>query len=285
VYWFALRPKWILSHLFVIALVVTMVNLGLWQHRKLVHRRADNKVVEQNMTAPVVPLDRLVTTRSSTAAVDRVANRRVSLSGTYEPDAQAIVRSRSLNGDPGSWVLTPLRRADGSIVVVNRGWIPNDGSFLAVPERYALPSGVVHVQGLLHEPQTRDRLGPKDPPTGTLTNFARADIARYAKQLDGPVLPVWIQLRKETPAPAAGAPAPTILGLPVLDEGPYFSYTVQWFIFSTIAVVGYPLILRRNARERLEREQEGDDADSEDEGDLLDTDPAHGPGVVADGRR
>jgi hypothetical protein len=96
-------------------------------------------------------------------------------------------------------------------------------------------------------------------------------------------VPVWIQLRKETPRPAAAA-APEILGLPVLDEGPHFSYMVQWFIFSTIAVVGYPLILRRNARERLERADAGDDADSEDEGDVPEVDPAHEAGVSADGR-
>ena len=30
-YRFALRPKWILSHLFVIGLAVLFVNLGFWQ--------------------------------------------------------------------------------------------------------------------------------------------------------------------------------------------------------------------------------------------------------------
>jgi len=284
VYRFALRPKWILSHLFVIALVVTMVNLGLWQHRKLVHRKADNRLVEQNLTAPVVPLEGLLTPKSTGDAVARAANRHVTVSGTYEPDAQVIVRSRSLDGDPGSWVLTPLRRTDGSLIVVNRGWIPNDGSFLAVPRQYVVPSGVVRVEGLLQPPQTRGALGPKDPPTGRLTNLARADIARMAKQLDGPVVPAWVQLQKERPAPAAGADAPRILAPPELDEGPYFSYTVQWFIFSTIAVVGYPLILRRNAREQLERAGAEDDADSPDEGDELQPDPAHEAGVSADGR-
>lgn len=42
-------------------------------------------------------------------------------------------------------------------------------------------------------------------------------------------------------------PAP--LPAPTMDEGPHFSYAVQWFIFTTVAVVGYPLILRRRARE------------------------------------
>ena len=42
-------------------------------------------------------------------------------------------------------------------------------------------------------------------------------------------------------------PAP--VPVPTMDEGPHFSYAVQWFIFSTVAVVGYPLILRKRAAE------------------------------------
>ena len=34
-YRFVLQPKWILSHLFVFVLVVTMINLGFWQLRRL----------------------------------------------------------------------------------------------------------------------------------------------------------------------------------------------------------------------------------------------------------
>ena len=32
---------------------------------------------------------------------------------------------------------------------------------------------------------------------------------------------------------------------PELSEGPHLGYAVQWFIFTAIAVVGYPLVLRR----------------------------------------
>ncbi len=54
--------------------------------------------------------------------------------------------------------------------------------------------------------------------------------------------------------PAQVGGEPELLPEPVLDEGPHFSYAVQWFIFSTIALVGYPLVLRRSARNRGELE-------------------------------
>ena len=35
-----------------------------------------------------------------------------------------------------------------------------------------------------------------------------------------------------------------------LDEGPHFSYAVQWFLFATVGVVGYPILLRRELHGR-----------------------------------
>jgi cytochrome oxidase assembly protein ShyY1 len=281
VYRFALRPRWIISHLFVLLLVVTMVNLGLWQIRRLDERRDRNRVVEEHIARAPVPLGDLLTTGSDGGEVKDAAYRRVTVTGTYEPDDQVLVRGRSLEGNPGSWVLTPLRQADGSLVVVNRGWIANDGTYDAVPRSFAPAEGPVRVEGLVQEPQTRGSFGPKDPPTGRLTSLARVDVARYARQLRGDVVPAWIQLRSETPKPPASAAAPVVLGPPELDEGPHFSYAVQWFIFSLIAVVGYPLILRRNARERTTERIEPHEEE------LVDVEPDPAPknaSVPADGR-
>ena len=89
--------------------------------------------------------------------------------------------------------------------------------------------------------------------------MARADVARIAKQLPYPIVPAYVQLQTQQP-PQSGI-QPRVLPEPVLDEGPHFSYAVQWFIFTTIALVGYPLILRRKARDT---EREDDDLDAED---------------------
>ena len=44
------------------------------------------------------------------------------------------------------------------------------------------------------------------------------------------------------------------LGLPEPTLGPHLAYAVQWFIFTTIAVVGYALLLRRVARDEAREE-------------------------------
>ena len=38
------------------------------------------------------------------------------------------------------------------------------------------------------------------------------------------------------------------LPAPPLDEGAHLGYAVQWFVFFTIGLIGYPLVLVRLAR-------------------------------------
>ncbi len=255
-YRFALRPRWIVSHLLVAALVVTMVSLGFWQLRRLDEKRSHNRLVEGRTSQPVAAVADLLPVGAGAADVDPVELRRVRASGSYGADSQVLVRGRSLDGRPGSWVLAPLRMADGRVLVVNRGWIPNDGSLAAVPGRYRVPSGRVTVTGILQPTETRGRFGPTDPPTGRLRSLARVDVERYARQLGAEAVPAWVQLTSQVPPGTASPSARPLDSPPSGDEGPHFGYAMQWFIFSAIAVIGYPLVLRRVARERA-----GDDDD------------------------
>jgi cytochrome oxidase assembly protein ShyY1 len=249
-YRFALKPRWILSHLFVAAMVVAMVSAGFWQLRRLEERRDRNEQVAALAELPVVAASQLAEP-GDFDGVDAIEYRVVSATGTYRADEELLVRNRSSGGAPGSWVLTPLETDDGAVVLVNRGWIPNSGEFEAVPPEAAAPTGSVTVEGLARATETRGRFGPSDPADGTLTDMARADVARIDQQTDGELLPFYLQLQAQDPSPGEGAPEP--VPPPEPDEGPHLSYAGQWFIFTTLTLIVYPLILRRRARE-LERE-------------------------------
>lgn len=81
--------------------------------------------------------------------------------------------------------------------------------------------------------------------------MSRADLERFGEQLDYEIFPVLVQLVTQTPPQPGPLPAP--VEPPALSEGPHLGYAVQWFIFAVIAMVGYPLILRRVARTRANR--------------------------------
>lgn len=243
-YAFARRPSWILRHVLIVVLVVVMVNLGLWQLRRLDEKRDRNALVEARGDEPVAQVEDVVSSDDPLSVGDELRYRRVTAAGTYDVADQVLVRNRSFQEAPGSWVLTPLVLDDGSAIVVNRGWVPVTGELPLDPSA-APPGGPVTVQGTLQQTEVRGSFGPRDPAEGRLDTLSRVDLARLQRQIDAPLLPVWLELTDQDPPPGD---QPTYVEPPVLDEGPHFSYAVQWFIFSTIAVIGYPLILRRKAR-------------------------------------
>lgn len=249
---FALTPKWFVRHVLVAALVATMIALGFWQLRRLDDKQAYKALVEARQAEPVADVTEVVPLSAAVdaPAVDAVLYRAVRASGTYEPADTVVVENRTLNSEPGGWVLTPLRLDDGSGVVVNRGFIRfnREGEIVAPPP----PVGEVVVEGLVFPSQQRGRFGGIDPAEGKLPVLARVDLDRYAAQVEYDLLPAYLQLVSSQPAelePAEGAPALVALGAPVPDEGPHLSYAAQWFIFTSIAAGGYVLLLRRVARD------------------------------------
>lgn len=249
---FALTPKWIVRHVVVVILVVTMLLLGFWQLRRLDDKRDHKALVEARQEEPVADVNDLLPADAAVddTTVEAVLYRTVRADGTYLADDTVVVENRTFNGAPGGWVLTPLLLDDNTAVVVNRGFIGFDREGAIVPP--APPPGRVTVEGLLSPSQQRGRFGPIDPQAGELTVLARVDLDRYEDQLDVDLLPAYVQLVRSDPTerPAApGQPELVALGPPELDEGPHLAYAVQWFIFTTIAAGGYLLLLRRVARD------------------------------------
>lgn len=250
---FALRPTWIVRHVLVAVLVVTMVDLGFWQLRRLDEKRDYKALVESRQEEPAADVVDVVPAGVAVdhEAVDAILYRSVRASGTYAADDTVVVENRTFNGAAGAWVLTPLRLDSGTAVVVNRGFIgfERDGQIVA-PEP---PTGRVTVEGLVFPSQRRGSFGPTDPEQGTLDVLARVDLDRYGAQLGYDLLPAYVQLVRSDPdqAPAeAGHQELVVLGSPEPDEGPHLSYAVQWFIFTTIAAGGYALLLRKVALEQ-----------------------------------
>ena len=253
-YSFAREPKWILSHLFVLVLIAAMVTAGFWQLDRLQEKKDRNALVEARQEEPVVPVTDLVAAEDPTSVGGEVRFRQASATGTYAPDDEVLVRNRTYEGAPGSWVLTPLVLDDGTALVVNRGWVPVTGE-QALSAVAAPPEGPVAVEGLLEVSQTRGSFGPSDPSGQVLERLSRVDLDRLQEQVDADLLPVWLQLEAQDPPPG---PQPTPVEPPELTEGPHLAYAFQWFTFTAIALVGYPMILRRRAR-RADEIAEPDD--------------------------
>ena len=230
----------------VLLAVVAMVTAGFWQLHRLSERREHNAKVSDRGRLPAVEVQDLIEVGDDYEAGAELEFRTVQAVGVYEPGDQVLIRNRSYQGAAGYWVLTPLRLRSGSVVAVNRGWIPRGAE---VPASFAPPVGEVEVTGLVRSTVTAAGLQQPDPSNGVLAEMARPDLARLSQQLEAELLPVYVQFQAQAP-PAGELPVP--VPAPDLGEGSHLAYAVQWFVFATIALVGYPLILRHQKRSSVE---------------------------------
>lgn len=227
----------------VVVAAVVMAYLSLWQLERLIDRRATNAAIEQRATDPVVGVD---DPSLEGLSIDELRFRRLTASGTYIPESEVLVANQTLAGAPGWWVVTPLRTTSGTVVLVNRGWVPfstvrPDGSF----EAFAPPVGEVSVAGLVQSGQTRvEGLADDARALPRLDVDLLAD--RLARQGSGNVAPYWLQLDDQQP-PQPGT-EPIALVLPPLDDGPHLNYTGQWAIFASLTVIVFLVLVVRTAQ-------------------------------------
>ena len=274
---FAFSRRWLGYLAFAIVFAIACGFLSNWQLARSKEAAAANALVTANFDQSPVPLaDELPTLGAYSPKQEW---KRVTVTGTYERDKQLLVRNRPFNGSPGFEVLTPLRTADGSLFIVDRGWVPTGNTTDSPDHVPAAPAGTVTVVARLKasEPAIAGRTATGDQ-VGTIQlsvvkeKLGGADVYTGAYGL----------LASEDPAPAT-APTPTVTSPPTQDEGLHWSYMIQWIIFALIGFfgLGYALITeyrKRNSDDPAERERAAarerrrrakrTDADVEDE--LLD---------------
>jgi cytochrome oxidase assembly protein ShyY1 len=127
-----------------IAFTAAAILLGNWQTR-----RGDEKELrliqwERAGNANAISLQ----TDSELDAAAGQLPLRVALRGEFEPLATVFVDNRALDGIAGFQVVTPLRLASGTAVLINRGWLARDPADPARLPPLETPHGVVQVEGL-----------------------------------------------------------------------------------------------------------------------------------------
>lgn len=119
--------------------------LGIWQVERRAWKLELMERVAQRIHAPAVaPLDR---SDWDSISASRDEYRRIRLRGTYLHDQSALVQASTVLGT-GYWVMTPLRLDDQSIVLVNRGFVPQAQSNGPWRHRHE-PAGEVTLTGLI----------------------------------------------------------------------------------------------------------------------------------------
>ena len=220
--------------------VTIMVGLGTWQVERLAWKNALIERIESGMRAAPAPLP---------ARVENPADwdfRRVSVTGQFLHDHELDLAARSMNGRIGYQIVTPLKRGDGTLVMVNRGWVPLEKRDPASrPE--GLPAGTVTVEGVARVPAERGWMQPDNDPAANMWFWY--DIQRMAAQAGastGNALPVVIE------AGAAANPGCFPIGgqTNVNITNNHLQYAFTWFSLAiTLIVIYFVFHWRRGSRQ------------------------------------
>ncbi|WBB60121.1 SURF1 family protein [Streptomyces sp. WMMC500] len=249
-YRFLLSRQWVIVTLVAVLLIPVMIQLGFWQLHRHQDRVARNDLVARNLTAKPVPVDRL--TREGRPVPRADTWRTVTATGAYEPKREVVVRQRlGADDKQGYFVVTPLRLADGSAVLVNRGWVPAGADLTTFPEVPPPPAGEVTVTGRLRPDETtgsgiRDKAGLPDRQVMLINSADQA-----ADGLPGPVLCGFVELVGTSPRPAGRQPEP-VAEPDHSSIGVHIAYAIQWWIFAAAVPFGWWVLVRRERRDREE---------------------------------
>ena len=232
---FAPRAGWTLLTLAGCAL---FVRLGFWQWHRWVMSDAVWTRFARGADA-VQPL-------GERTLADLPLYQRVSVTGRLDGEHQFLLDNRSYRGRPGYEVVTPLTRAAGGVLLIDRGWVPFTGSRARLPDVGLAGEPAVTVSGRVADlPSAGLASGraPPDPrgPWPKVTSFPSA------QELAG-VLGVPLPGRILLLDPAAPEGYVRDWQPPGLAPLRHLSYALQWWCFAALAVVVWAVMSVRRSR-------------------------------------
>jgi len=223
---------------FTVPALLLMIGLAVWQMQRL-HWK-EGLIAERVGRSTAAPIA-LPPVGADLAPLEF---HRVALQGSFDHGHEFYLAARSQNGNVGYWIVTPFKTRDGQIVIVNRGWVPEDKK---LPERRAAGqiAGETALEGVIRLPQVKTFFQPEN------------EVAKN----------VWFYLAPDQMAAAAGIPARTDLyldadltpnpgGFPIGGQtrinlpNDHLQYAITWALLALSLAAVYVVYHLKLQRER-----------------------------------
>ena len=225
---FVLSRQWAGYLALTVIFAIVCCALGTWQLNRRAEALAEVARIDANYDADPVPVAEAL---PDPAAFD--VDQRwqvVALTGEFLADEEVVVRNRPFEGSSGFEVITPFRLDDGTVFMVDRGWIAQNSQGRP-SEATPTPSGRVEVTARLKAGE--ERIAGR---TTTGVELATIDLDELAERVDGPAYTgaygVLVQSGADVDEP------PLAAARPIRDEGPHLSYALQWYVFALLGFIG-----------------------------------------------
>ena len=227
------REKYVfLKSLLALALIALCLIAAQWQYHRGVDRHARNSMIEENIAAPIIPLEK------AASKLSKNEWRTVNAKGVFDASQTILLRNRYFEGKYGFEFLTLFTSSNGEKFWVDRGWIVAGKDAVTAPVIPATPSGTVEITG-------RMRLDTSLPRGSFFALPASGSglISKWNAQNEVVTEGYYLDLLNGSTAELT----PNVTAqLPELSDGPHMAYALQWVFFA--GLVGYGRILIRRSR-------------------------------------
>jgi surfeit locus 1 family protein len=226
--------------LFTVPALIVLLGLGTWQVQRLYEKREQIAERTARTTAAPIALPAAGTPLSAAALAD-LDYRHGAATGVFLHELEMYLAARTLEGSVGYQIVTPLQEADGSVVLVNRGWVPEAGKNPAKrPEGQV--GGSVTVDGAIRAPGAQHWLQPDNEPARNIWFWSDLPaMAAHAGIAPGKLVPVFLE----------AGPAPNPGGIPIGGQtkvnlpNDHLQYAITWYALAAGLVVIYVLYHRQ----------------------------------------
>jgi surfeit locus 1 family protein len=222
---------------FALAALAVLVGLGVWQLQRLEWKEKLIARIEARSKAPPITLQQALAVARKGRDVDYL---HVRPEGRFHHDKELYLYALS-DGTAGWHVITPLQTADGDIVLVDRGFVPNE---LKDPSSRVLGQleNVVTLTGIARSPETQGIFTPDNEPESN--RWFWRDLGGMARSMfpDGTTEAAPFLLEAEASDVPGGWPqgGQTRLDLP----NNHLQYALTWFALAVALAVIYALYVR-----------------------------------------
>ncbi|MBX4906722.1 MULTISPECIES: SURF1 family protein [Rhizobium] len=216
-------------------LAAILFGLGTWQVQRLGWKRDLIARVDQRVHDAAVPAPARADWGKVNAGSDEY--RRVTVEGMLANGKETLVYASTVLG-PGYWVMTPLMLADGTAILVNRGFVPTDRRDPA-SRRDGQISGLIEITGLMRMTEPKGSLLQSNDVAAD--RWYSRDVAAIAQKRGlGAVAPYFIDA--DAAANPGGLP---VGGLTVIRfPNNHLVYAITWYGLAVMVLALLVFVVR-----------------------------------------
>lgn len=226
-----------------VVLLFACVQGAMWQYDRHQARHAKNSVITANVEKSTLDESQLNSLEDSSRAW-----RKLSITGSFIPDKEILLRNRYHEGKYGFGVITLFKSDQNNLYWVDRGWVIAGKDALTAPVTQPVTGEQVEILTRVRIENIEDRVAGSvfAVPSGENSQqLQKWNATESVKTSD-----VYLDLiSSSNPQFDPKVPAP----FPTITDGPHLAYSLQWLIFGLLVLLALFLVIREERRPQAEK--------------------------------